>query len=271
MVLHNKTILICGDWHWHDGKSNTTKECLQLNNGSWIKHSTFNDQRFFHSTVTTQTATFVFGGGYSPRTYEYLPNASTKWRKAHFNDIPRGFSAGCAIAVKSDQEIWLIGGTMNNEQRILKFNVKDHTFQVSNSKLNVRRYHQKCAFIPHTNKIMLTGGIWRGSALDSAEIIDTDDESVTMASPMKRKRYEHGMGVITINGEDRIAVVGGFDERTNTRLDSVELYNTQKMVWEMADFKLKQGKQSFGFMTVKLSDIICQLKQKSELDWPELD
>ena len=45
------------------------------------------------------------------------------------DNIPGGFEKGYAIAVKSDQEIWLIGG-FDTEKRVLSFNVKDHTFRV---------------------------------------------------------------------------------------------------------------------------------------------
>ena len=68
---------------------------------------------------------------------------------------------------------------------------------------------------------MIAGGYW----LDSTEILDTEDGSVTMASPMNSKRLNHGMGVVTINGEERLAVFGGHDG--NDELDSVELYNSQ--------------------------------------------
>ena len=72
MVAHNGTILLCG------GKNNE-KKSLQLNRGTWKDHSTLNVERVWHSAVTTQTATFVFGGDYSDKTYEYLPKDSTKW------------------------------------------------------------------------------------------------------------------------------------------------------------------------------------------------
>ena len=63
-------------------------------------------------------------------------------------------------------------------------------------------------------------------SLESTEIIDTEHGSISMASPMNSKRWQHGMGVVTINGKDRLAVFGGFDGKTF--IDSVELYNTQK-------------------------------------------
>ena len=149
MDLHNGNILLCG------GHGNSEK-CLQLSNGTWKEHSTLNKSRVVHSVVTTHADTFVFGGGHSDKTYEYLPKDSTKWLIGE-NEIPGGFSNGCVIAVKSEQEIWLIGGR-GTEKRILNFNIKRHTFQELPFLLNVGRRGHKCAFIPNTKKIMITGG-----------------------------------------------------------------------------------------------------------------
>ena len=246
-ALHNGTILVYG------GQNNDQK-CLELDHGTWEEHSTLNQERVAHSAVTTQTATFVF----LRKTYEYLPKDSTTWLMGK-TEIPGGFSHGCAIAVKSDQEIWLIGG-FRTAKRILSFNVKDHTFQGLPSELNVGRYGgHRCAFIPSSNKIMITGGFNFG-ALDSTEVLDIDDGSVNMASPMNSKRYGHGMGVVTINGEDKLAVFGGLESRgRGNELDSIEFYNTQTQKWEMADFKLSEPKVAFGFVTIKLGDILSQL------------
>ena len=120
---------------------------------------------------------------------EYLPKDSTKWLMGK-TDIPGGFRNGFAIAVKSQQEIWLIGGTWT-QKRILSFNVNSHTFQVVPFQLNFGRYGHRCTFIPNTNKIMITGGC-SDSSLDSTEVLDTEDGSITMASPMNSKRAYHG-------------------------------------------------------------------------------
>ena len=249
MIAHNGTFLLCG------GFGNAEK-CLQLDNGTWKDHSTLNENRVSHSAVTTKIATFIFGGCYSKTTYEYLPKDSTEWIMGK-TEIPGGFDDGCAVAVKSDQEIWLIGG-FRTGKRILSFNVNDHTFQILPFQLNVGRWGHRCAFIPNTNKIMITGGIdGNDDFLDSTEVLDTEDGKVTMASPMNSKRDRHGMGVVTINGKDRLAVVGGSDGRN--KLNSVELYNTQTEEWEMADFKLIEPKVEIGFLTIKLGDILSQL------------
>ena len=151
--------------------------------------------------------------------------------------------------------MWLIGGYFT-EKRILKFNVESHTFQVLPFQFNVGRWNLSCAFIPNTNKIMVTGGFDNGS-LDSTEILDTEDGSVTMASPMNSKRHGHGMGVVTINGENKLAVFGG--NYGGKMLDSVEFYNNQTGKWENTDIKLKEARNYFGFLSVKLADVISHL------------
>ena len=67
----------------------------------------------------------------------------------------------------------------------------------------------------------------------------------------------HGIGVVTINGEDRLAVVGGYDGKK--RLDSIEIYNSKTDKWETTDTGLNDGLCNFGFLSVKLSDIISKL------------
>ena len=235
VLRHNGTMLFCGGFY-----------NFQLDHGTWKKHSSLNTTRVNHSAVTTQTATFLFGGNDSRTTYEYLPKDSTTWLIGK-TEIPGGFERGCAIAVKSDQEIWLLGGRWTGK-RILSFNVQDHTFQELPSQLNVERVGLRCAFIPNTKKVMITGGF-----NDSTEILDTEDGSVTMANPMNSKRTHHGIGVVTINGGRRLAVFGGYNGRSE--LDSVEIYN-QAERWETSNMKLKQPKCFFAFISVTLADVI---------------
>ena len=117
------------------------------------------------------------------------------------------------------------------------------------------RTSHRCAYIPNTNKIMITGGCFDFmETFDSTEIFDTDDGSITMASPMNVKRSGHGMGTFTINGEDRLAVFGG-RSNGNDWLDSVELYNTQTQKWEITTVKLKEPKADFAFLEVKHGNI----------------
>ena len=253
MVLHNGNILLCGGW-------DNMKECLVLKHGTWEKHSTLNEERDQHSAVATPNGSFIFGGNtdydrYDSRhLYEYLPKDSSTWLTGKYT-IPETFHDGFAIA--SEQDVWLIGMDWN-QGTILKFNINDHKFQELPSQLYWGRIGHKAAFIPHTKKIMVTGGLnFKREFLNSTEIFDTEDGHVTMASPMNSKRRNHGIGVITIDNEDRLAVFGGHDGQN--MLDSVELYNTQTEKWETTNIKLKEAKDEFGFLSLKLSDILSKI------------
>ena len=242
MVIHNDSILLIG------GENNKQK-CLFLDDdNTWKEHSVLNRERDCASAVATSKSTFVFGGYGNPNRYEYLPKHSTTWHVGKPKIPGKKFVNGCAIAVKSEQEIWLIGGE-GTEDRIVSFNVHNHYFKKLSSKLNDGRRGHRCAFIPNTNKVIVTGGydVDYCNFLSSTEILDTEDESVTVGSPMNSERYGHGIGVITINGEDRLAVFGGSDG--NDFLDSVELYNAQTQMWECSDIKLNNCKRSFGFLS----------------------
>ena len=78
-----------------------------------------------------------------------------------------------------------------------------------------------------------------------------------MASGMNSKRHAHGIGVLTIKGEERLVAFGGngwYDV-----LDSVELYNHRTGRWKTSDIKMKETRSNFGFLNLKLSDVISKL------------
>ena len=258
MLLHSGTILICG--------GGIMKQCYQLIRGAWQFHSILNESRLYHSAVSTQNAIFIFGGEDSRNTYEYLPKESSKWLMGKA-EIPGGFQGGCAIAVKSEQEIWLIGDHLNGK-RILQFNVNDHTFKVMPFKLIVDHiFLSRCALIPNTNKVMILDRM-RGFY---AQIVDIENGSVNMTGPlMSTKQHDiffRQMDVLKINGEDRLAVFGGLHRdwildpiTPKEYLDTIELYNSQTNKWETTNKTFNGEQHGFGFLKIKLSDIIPELR-----------
>ena len=202
------------------------------------------------SFVTTANATYIFGGHNDPTRYEYLPIGSTTWHEGK-NQIPGGFEFGCAIAIKSDQEILLMGGR-NKSHRILSFNTTDHTFEELPAQLkNSRLGGARCAFIPGTKKVIITGGI----NTRSTEIFNTEDGSITWGNPMNYARIGHGIGTFTMNDEDRLVVFGGGDDR-------FEVYNPQNSRWEMTDLTLNESMNPyghFGYLSLRLGDILPKL------------
>ena len=77
--------------------------------------------------------------------------------------------------------------------------------------------------------------------------------TITMASPMNFKRNCHGMGVVTIDKEERLVVFGG--RNSDGTLDSIEIYNAKTERWETTGIKLKKEKSDFGFLSTNLAKI----------------
>ena len=197
MVNHNGAILLCGS-------TNNLRTCLQMETNIWNHHSNLNKKRNFASAVATNTATFIFGGSESSDTYEYLEQgSSTNWQEGNERIPGLGFKRGCAVAV-SDEEVWIIGG-WHTGSRILSFNTRNHKFkEVTTIQLKEGRGAQKCIQIPGTTKIIVSGGRdpSSGKQLDSAEIIDFESKSVKNTGKMNFKRVYHGIGILTLDGED---------------------------------------------------------------------
>ena len=244
MINHNGDILLCGGF-------NNFQTCLKMEENGWNHHSNLNKVRYYASAVATNTATFIFGGYENNKTYEYLDHGSSNWQEGNVKIPGDGFVLGCAITI-SDEEVWLIGGG-GTESRILSFNTRNHKFEEVNTiQLKGGRYEHTCIKIPGTNQIMVSGGY--DSSNKSAEIIDFVSKSVKNTEKMNFKRANHGIGILTLDGEDQIAIFGGSDEN-NDRFDSVEVYDQETQKWDMIDIKLTQARRSFGFLTINRDDI----------------
>ena len=248
MFQHNEAILLCGG-------DNNLKTCLKLQGDKWTEYNFLKEERTNAAVVSTNTATFLFGGDKGGDTYEYLEKNASEWKRGE-TKIPGlfGFYYGCSIAI-SDDEIWLIGGHQYlgvSTRRILSFNVNNQKFTKLPTKLKHGRYGHKCAFIPETRNIIVTGGSSLFSDYDSTEIIDVETRKVTEGPPMNSKRIGHGIGVLNIDGQERVVVFGGFvyENPLTIFLNSVEAYNAQTQKWELTKIELSEAKAGFGFMTI---------------------
>ena len=228
-----------------------------MEENGWTPHSNLNKERKWASAVATNTATFIFGGDESIFTYEYLEQgSSTNWQEGNERIPGLGFKRGCAVAV-FDEEVWIIGG-WHTGSRILSFNTRNHKFkELTTIQLKEGRGAQKCIQIPGTTKIIVSGGRdpSSGKQLDSAEIIDFESKSVKNTGKMNFKRVYHGIGILTLDGQDQVAIFGGSDDNYDL-LDSVEVYDQKTQKWKIrADMKLSQARTHFGFLTIKHDDI----------------
>ena len=77
---------------------------------------------------------------------------------------------------------------------------------------------------------------------------------------MKHKREGHGIGTITVQGEDRVAVFGGMTGSTSLiGLGNLELYNAKTDLWELSKIKLKENYDEVTCVTVKLGEILSKI------------
>ena len=249
--LHNNTLTNCNPGY---SGLNTSYTCYQLQNGKWKQLNTLNKNRYLGKGVSTDHATYIFGGYGSSKTYEYLPKTSHTWILGK-NEIPIEFEDGCFVAL-SNEEIFLI----SNEQ-ILKFDTSSETFTNVDTKLKQARRNFACSFIPGTHKIIIAGGQDEEfDIIDSTEILHVQDDGkiiATKANPMNLKKSDHGIGLLNIQGEERIAVIGGYDDFG--RLDGIETFNSKSGKWELSELKLTKTK--FGFASVSVpNDFILSMR-----------
>ena len=267
ITMHNKTIIVGGK-----PRNANVFKCLKLHHGMWKEHSILNEERMSPSVVATDNGTFIFGGdgpnewnGMSTNriSYEYLPKDSTAW-KVGKTQVPTPWSMGkgCAISIPSDKLIWIMG-TLCNVSSILKFNVDTHTFLKSNTTTKEKRRQKRCISIPGTKKILITGGTsYFGTALNTTEIFDTETETISFGPPMNIARASHGIGIMTINSDNRIVVFGGTDNENIEEgglLDSVEFYNTKAEKWTLTNLRLTKADVFHGNISIKgnfISDLL---------------
>ena len=234
------------------------KTCYQLQNGQWKLLNTLNKIRDLDLAVSTDHATYIFGGtfgDFNSKTYEYLPKNSDTWILGK-HEIPIEFDEkGCLVAL-SNEEILLI-----RYDQILKFDTSSETFTKVDTKLLTQaRARFACSIIPGTRKIIVTGGEDdEGHPNDSTKILHVQDDGEIIpsnATSMNVKRNGHGIGLFTIQGEERIAVFGGFDFDA---LDSIETFNYKSGKWELSEFKLSKRNNYFGSVSLPNDFILSML------------
>ena len=207
--------------------------------------------------MTTNDGTYIFGAGFvgSTDNYEFLPKNSAVWQ-AGKTKIPDGFWLGCAVEVPGKNQILLIGG-YGKFKRILKFDTVNEEFEELNVSLQNGRHRHTCARLPNTNLIVIAGGESNGK-LDTTEILNLEDNTITPGNAMNTKRSSHGMGVITIGNEDRLAVFGN-GEGGNDSFD-LETLNPSTRMWEVSNLNIGRLGEKFSFGYISLpNDFISKL------------
>ena len=267
LAMHNRALVSCGGQAGKDYRNSFGIGCLQLDpkSRSWRFHSVLNeDEEYLRTAVSTKGGIYLLGFYH---TVEHLSENAKKWRQVDFDpdkgDVREALNHSSAVVDQSDQMIWIFG-----PENVFLLDLDKRSISKLASKLNVPRFNQRCAYLPGTKKIIITGGHKPTpdvdedeEALDYTEIFDTEDRTITMASPMNHKRDAHGIGTITVQGEDRVAVFGGTSRNNGSwiSLDNLELCNPQTDVWDLSKIKLKENYQEVTCVSVKLGEILSKI------------
>ena len=256
LFMQNGTLTAAGGFDWN-GSFNET--WYQLKNGFWQINTALKTSGYCTPTnmVITSKAIYTFGADENANKVRYLPNNGKNWMVEENIEIPGQFRIGCAVEIRSRGEIWLIGGCDYRGSRILSFNLQNHTLRELPLKLKTGRSYQKCVVTKIGNKevILVTGGLSEGrqphkpSFLNSVEIINIEDGSVTPSPPMNIKRVGHGIGTLNINNQPRICVFGGYNGEKEE--NTIEVFDKETLKWELVkDFQMKEFKFGFGYITI---------------------
>ena len=251
LFLKNGILMV---WGGRKRNYDMNEDCFQLKNGSWQIYKDLKTQGHCTSNcmVMTKEATYVFGADKRCSKVILLQNDSKKWKIEKRFQIPGQFAHSCAIEVKSKGEIWVIGGVNDAAKRILRFDLQNRTYEESSMTLIIGRYIPKCIVtkIGNTEVILVTGGkVEGGDFQNSVEIINIEDGTVTLSSPMNFKRGSHGIGTLRYKNQNRIAIFGGSNESTNE--NTIEVFDPETLKWELVvDIKMNESKYNFGYLTI---------------------
>ena len=250
IMTHDEKILLCG------GKFR--KSCLEMKSNTWERHSSLNEERRMASAVVMETGIFLFGGGYSETTWEWLPNnGSSQWIRGD-SDIPSpGFAGGCGVKI-SDIDIALIGGYYNRNgiKNLLIFNTETRNWTAKHDNvLKVGRYAHAC--ISTSNKIIVTGGKTSPSEyLASTEVINLQDlTNSTLIGSLNQARSRHGLVLSHVGNKETLMAFGGYDGGGDF-LDTIETWDGTTGNWTNSDIKLSQPRIDFGYLSVP-THILC--------------
>lgn len=246
---HGNNILICGG-----NPLEQMQSCIEYNEGNWKKYNSLTAERDLATMVPMKEAVYIFGGQQSKETSEYLRHDNDTWQKGP--DIPNGgLLYGCGVGI-SETKMLLIGG-YDNPRQILMFNTEDNSWHSTSIKLEFGRCSHKC--LVFNSKVIVTGGQSRTRGyLNSTEIIDFSGNEMTIRAggDMNFERYNHGMGVITMDYVPTAIVFGGLNNLSN-KTKTVQVWHDKSETWITSDtLDLNQPRAQFGVITVP-TELVC--------------
>ena len=228
---------------------NKLDKCLRYQNGKWSFYNKLVYPRAYHAGIATSRGLYMFGGGESPYTTEFLERGSTTWIEGP--SIPGGFKNGCVVQI-SDDELLLIGGEFN-KSRILIINLLTNEFTESHISLIHGRLDHQCMVFQ--SNIIITGGYsnrdkYGVNYILITEVIQVNDNGsldIKEAGSLNAPRSAHGMGIIDVETIPTCITFGGQDSNP---MHSIEILDDNLNTWIISNLTLKEERTEFGYATV---------------------
>ena len=233
------------------GYINGRKQCYHLDRGSWKLQKPTTLPRESAITISMPDGTYSFGGIFLGdvehcNSSDFLPREKSEWEVGP--PLPEPLSEGHGVAISST-ELILIGG-YSTRRMVLIYNVEDQTWTDLGDILVNGRCHHRSVFF--NGKVIVSGGNEEHYTLEgtkSTEIIDLSNFTSKRVGDLNIARHHHGMGIMEINGKDKVVVFGGSNKQ-DKELDSVEEWDEKTETWTLSTMKLSEPKSSFAYCQI---------------------
>ena len=224
----------------------STRSCFRLQSGEWKRDYRILSSDRNHATgFSINGKAYTLGGSYTQNSSDILDFKEGVWKEGPKLIDPQVYSS-CGVVI-SNEEFLLIGGYYGS-RKIFKFNAKsEHWSEVGS--VQHPRWRHACAL--YKNKVYISGGL---SAKSSVEVLDLDSLTTRVINYHQIGRADHGLGMVHIDGQLRLAAFGGKDFDGVT--DTIELFDDDTETWSLSEYKLSQKKMAFGYLSVP-SHLIC--------------
>ena len=270
-LTNDNNILLCGrqqfiveDSEWgpryakdfyHKMVSN--QECLKLENGQWVHHSTLNQSLNNCFAITMPNGVYMFGGQLygTAQTVrgEFLENGSTKWEmvpKLIEEKYPSFLNHhGQFSGLRISEEEFVLIGIGNQRNNVIKYNIKQKDWEIV-MKMKIPRYAHNSVLVK--NKIIIRGGALFDPSSTSINCPPMPKTEVIYLPSWTSKVIEHekencsstythtSCGIMTFKNQERLVSF----EKTS------KVWNDDKEEWEVIEPELNINIVGFGILSL---------------------
>ena len=184
---------------------------------------------------------YIFGGESKPFSSEILRHDSDMWHIGPSIPINKTGTGHCGVSISDNKLLLIPGNDGYNVNNIVELTTSTNIWRNTSVGISCQWSHSCLHF---NGKVFVTGGRGYRDILDKTEIIEMDNGNLTIRNggSLKRKRYDHGMGIITLDGIPTLIAFGGRSHFIlgNLWLDSVEIWNSTSETWQESDLKMER-------------------------------